>query len=136
MKALKALVIFMGILIVAGIGLVVYGLVTQFGKPDDAPVVAGPAVAPPAGNPVPPGAVAGAEAVGRVPAAPFGDVALDQPADSRIVGATVAEGRILLRLSGGGKPDRVVMLKADDGGLLGTISLGAESEASAEAPAQ
>lgn len=43
MQALKALVIFMGVLIIVGMGLVAYGIAVKFGKVadgDDAPVAA------------------------------------------------------------------------------------------------
>lgn len=126
MKALKALVVVMGILIVAGIGLVIYGLLTQFGDGPEAPVATAPGVAPPVGEEV--RAVGGREALGVLPPAPFGDVLVEQPPGTEIVGATVGEGRILLRLSGGGKPDRVVVLKAGDGAMLGTIGLATQQD--------
>lgn len=130
MKALKALVVVMGILIVLGIGLVVYGLLTQFGKGGEA-VATAPAVTPPMAEAVPvPGPAAGV--VGRVPAEPFGSVLLDEPADTAITGASAGDGRILLRLSGGGKPDRVVVLRGDDGSVLGTIGLGAPEQTGAQ----
>ena len=37
MQGLKALVIFLGVLIVLGLGVVVYGIATKVGKSDDAP---------------------------------------------------------------------------------------------------
>lgn len=133
MKALKALVVVMGILIVAGVGLVIYGVMTQFGKDADegTPVAAepspSPAVAPPMEAQAP---TAGARSVvGVMPAEPFGDIVLDEPAATEITGATAGDGRILLRLTGGGRPDRVVVLRATDGERLGSVTLGgAETE--------
>ncbi|WP_404386065.1 hypothetical protein [Caenispirillum salinarum] len=127
MKALKALVVVMGILIVAGVGLVIYGVLTQFGPgAEEGETVAGPAtapaVAPPLETPAP--AAPGGGVAGAMPAEPIGDITLDEPAATEITGATVGENRILLRLSGGGRPDRVVVLRAADGARLGSITLG------------
>ncbi|EKV31378.1 hypothetical protein C882_3751 [Caenispirillum salinarum AK4] len=134
MKALKALVVVMGILIVAGVGLVIYGVLTQFGPDvEEGETIAGPAtapgVAPPLDTPAP--AAPGGGVVGAVPAEPIGDIMLDEPAATEITGATVGENRILLRLSGGGRPDRVVILRATDGERLGSITLGGADEADA-----
>ena len=42
MQALKALVIFLGVLIVAGLALVIYGLVDRFSGPAGVPAGTGP----------------------------------------------------------------------------------------------
>jgi hypothetical protein len=78
MQALKALVIFMGILIFAGMGLLVYGLMTRVGGDgDDAPDVA---------------------------AKPFGLVEHALPAGATVAGISIDKGRAIVdvRTPGGG----------------------------------
>lgn len=115
MKALKALVTVMGILIVLGLVLLGWGIYTKMQKPGTVTTASGPVVeAPLAGT---------APAAPEPPAATFGTVTLAEPPSTEIEAVGVAEGRILLRLGGGGKPDRVVVLRAADGARLGTIEL-------------
>jgi hypothetical protein len=77
MQALKALVIFMGVLIVAGMALLVYGLVTRTGGGDGR------------------GAAPGAPA-----ARPFGALELAVPAGCTIAGSELAGERLVVRLDG------------------------------------
>lgn len=84
--------------------------------------VPAPAVAPPleaSGQTQGAGNLVSAE-----PVKAFGDIVLDEPATTTITGATTGDGRILLRLSGGGRPDRVVVLSAMNGARLGSVTLG------------
>lgn len=117
MKALKALVAVMGILIVLGLVLLGWGIYTKMERPA-APVAAVPAVEAPLA-----GAPQAVEPMPPAPAGPFGTVTLAEPADTEIEAVGMSEGRILLRLGGGGKPDRVVVLNAETGERLGTIEL-------------
>lgn len=122
MKALKALVAVMGILIVLGLVLLGWGIYTKMQRPA-ADVTAGTVpVAPPLAGPAT-DARQPAPVVAPVPSQPFGTVTLAEPPGTEILAVDVAEGRILLRLSGGGKPDRVVVLHGTDGTRLGTIEL-------------
>lgn len=131
MKALKALVAVMGILIVLGLVLLGWGIYTKMQRQGTGPTAAVPGVEVPvsgmAGTAAAPVAAPVAASTQATPPAvaaePFGTVTLAEPADTEIKAVGVAEGRILLRLGGGGKPDRVVVLRADDGTRLGTIEL-------------
>ena len=95
-RALLALVIGMGVLIAAGVLVVVATLVHR---------TFGPA------------------AVSSRPDAAADLVALGEPDGSRIVSVTAEEGRFALLVSGGGVPDRVVLLDARDGRKLATVRL-------------
>ncbi|SOD97556.1 hypothetical protein [Caenispirillum bisanense] len=119
MKALKALVAVMGILIVLGLVLLGWGIYTKMQKPGTVSTAAGPVVEAPLAGTAP----AAPAAAPQPPAATFGTVTLAEPPSTEIEAVGVAEGRILLRLGGGGKPDRVVVLRAADGARLGTIEL-------------
>ncbi len=83
MQALKALVIFMGILIMAGMALLVYGLVTRTGG--DGETAAG-----------------GAQGVGGGGAmtAPFGVLDLAIPDGCAIAGSELAGDRLVVRFTG------------------------------------
>jgi hypothetical protein len=95
MQALKALVVFMGILIFAGLGLLIYGLATRIGGGDDAP--------PPGAN--------------------FGVVEQTLPAGAAVDGVSVEDGRavVRVRLAGGGMELRIFDLAS--GAAVGTIRL-------------
>ncbi len=97
-RALMVLVIGMAVLIAAGVVVVVVTLVHRTFGPGVA------SVARPAGT---------------------GDVALGEPPGSRIVSVSTTDGRVALLVSGGGVPDRVVLLDARDGGRVATVRLGA-----------
>lgn len=88
MQALKALVIIMGILIFAGMGLLVYGLMTRVTW-DEEPVAA------PAGSPPTPQG--------------FGEVESPLPDGASVAGVLVESGRAVVhvRLPGGGAEVRV-----------------------------
>jgi len=98
MQALKALVIFMGVLIVAGMALLVYGLMTRVSWDGDEKAAAGPSV-------------------------PFGEVVSTLPEGSTIAGISVDGGRAIvdIRLSDGGAELRVFDLST--GAPAGNIRL-------------
>lgn len=110
MKAIKALVIGMGILIVVGLGVLVWGLLRS-GKElgQTAPVQ------------VP---LAGGEA-----AAPGGYYATDLalPAGARVVGMESVGGLLALHIAGKDGPDTLLMLDPRTGRLAGTVILGTEA---------
>lgn len=54
-----------------------------------------------------------------------GAAALGEPPGSRIVSVSTTDGRLALLVTGGGVPDRVVLLDARDGATIATIRLGA-----------
>jgi len=115
MRAVKILVAAMGVLIVAGMGLLIYGVMQTSGKLG----------ADKASPPPPPPASASATAAPASSAEPFGAVALGEPEGSHIAHMTSdGQGRLLLGVSGGGQPDRVLVIDATQGRRLGTIGLG------------
>lgn len=95
MKALKALVLGMGVLLVAGLGLLVYGVSTRMGNP---PVTA------------------------SRPTGGFGEVEIALPAGARVEQMAIAGERVVLRLSGGG-PERVLVLDPASGRVSGSFAL-------------
>ena len=102
MQALKALVIIMGVLIVGGMGLLVYGLVTRVSwESEKKSVAAGPSVS-------------------------FGEVVSTLPEGATIAGVSVDGGRAIvdIRLSDGGAELRVFDLST--GAPAGNIRLEAK----------
>lgn len=102
MRAIKGLVVFLGVLLLAGLGLLGYGLYSK------APVKGTPSAAP--------GTTAAA------PVADFGQLAVPVPAGSRIEQMMVAGERVVLRLSGGG-PERILVLDPGQGKVAGGFVL-------------
>lgn len=100
MQALKALVIFMGVLIVAGMGLLVYGLMTRASWQED-----------------------GAARAAADTAQPFGQVEAVLPKGANVAGVSVDGGRAIvdIRLSNGGAELRVYDLAT--GRVHGSIRL-------------
>jgi len=103
MKALKALVIIMGVLILIGSTVVVVTIFQRLSKPE--------------------AETAGAPAETAPPAAAFGARDLGLPAGSRIQSLQTDGGRIVVhvRLPDGG--DRIVVVGLEDAEVLGTIDL-------------
>jgi hypothetical protein len=99
MAAVKSLVVFMGVLILAGLGLLGYGMMQ---------------------------ASEDLEAGKAEPVRQFGDLDLGQPAGSRL-GEVIPDGagHLMITVTGGDRPDRVVVLDMRDGTVLGTVSIGA-----------
>lgn len=113
MKALKALVIFMGVLIIAGVGLVIYAIASKVGpKPAPAASVA----------------VAEAPAVSGAGAA-FGGVAVDLPAGAAILQVFAAGDRVIVRVGGGkGVAERLIVLDPVRGEVAGSFRFVASPE--------
>lgn len=120
MKAVKSLVVFMGVLLVLGLALLGYGMYSKSSRmvKPSAPVAAS------APAPVAPVSVA----VG-----PFSPVALGQPSGSVIAGMQWNGALLALHIKDGGLPDRVVVVNTANGSLSGEISLG-QGEKAAVAP--
>ncbi|MBB4285255.1 hypothetical protein [Roseospira goensis] len=98
MAAVKGLVAFMSLLLLLGLGLLGYGMVQ---KSDE--------MRQPEGSGL----------------AAFGPAGLDEPAGTRITHmVSDGRGRVLLGLTGGGRPDRVAVIDAADGRRLGTLTVG------------
>ncbi len=99
MQALKALVIFMGVLIFAGMGLLVYGLLTRVGVDDDG------------------------EQATAVMVKPFGLVEATLPAGATVADVSVETGRatVQVRLPDGGVELHVFDLAT--GAAHGTVRL-------------
>ncbi|MBI3444319.1 MAG: hypothetical protein HY055_02890 [Magnetospirillum sp.] len=103
MKAIKGLVLFLGILLVAGLGVLGYGLYSKAPfKGTSATMVASPL----AGTSI----------------AEFGNIAVPVPAGTRIEQMSIAGDRVILRLSGGG-PERVLVLDPGHGKVAGSFVL-------------
>lgn len=122
MKAIKTLVVFMGVLLVAGLALLGYGMYSKAGrvvKPSataQAPVTPGPVIA---------------SAPNSAAVAAFAPLALNQPAGSQIA-ATQWNGSLLaVTVTGGGPADRVVIVDLANAAVLGTVSLGAAAPVAA-----
>lgn len=104
-KAIKALVAFMGILLVGGLAVLGWGLSNtskSVGK-------AKPAMA-------------------SVPMAQFGALAVPVPAGARIEQALVVGERVVLRLAGGGS-ERLLVLDPAEGTVVGSFVLTPEAPA-------
>lgn len=108
MQALKALVIFMGVLIIIGMGLVAYGIAVKFGKVadgDDAPMAAITGKAWPE------------------------DVRVAIPPGARIAETVLGDGRIALRLVLADGGETVLLFDLATGVRLGAIELVTEGGA-------
>lgn len=101
MKALKALVIFLGVLIVAGVGLVIYGVSSKIGpKPASAPTVSIAADAP------------------------FGSVDIPLPDGASVQQIFAAGDRVIVRVgtgTGNGAADRLIVLDPAHGRIAGSF---------------
>lgn len=105
MKAIKALVAFMGVLLIAGLGLLGYGFYSKAGQTG--------------GKPRPASSVAAAGDA-------FGSVAVPLPAGARIEQVLAAGDRVVLRVTGAG-PERFVVLDPADGSVAGSFVLTPEA---------
>lgn len=112
MKAIKALVLFMGILIVSGLGVLGWGLSQQSGK-----MAANSPAAPRSASDAADG---------------FGTVAVALQTGARIEQVLVAGERVVVRVSGGGE-DRIVVLDPATGTVAGSFVLAPETP---QAPAR
>ncbi|HEY4134289.1 MAG TPA: hypothetical protein VGO34_03650 [Alphaproteobacteria bacterium] len=107
MNALKALVIGMGLLIVAGIAVIAVTIIRR----QDAPVAADPAAKPAVGL-----ARSGPAAP---PPASFGVRDIAVPADSEVMSVTAADGRIIVELRDPDNNTRLLLLDPVTGAPLG-----------------
>lgn len=124
MKAVKTLVVFMGVLLVLGLALLGYGMYSKAGRvvKPSAPAVATASAVSPA---MAPGAVGS-----------FGTVGLGQPEGSRIAASHLNGSVLVLKVVEGGLPDRVILLDTAAGGvIMGQVSVqGSPAAASASVP--
>ncbi len=150
MRALKALVIVMGILIVVGVAVIGVTVFNRMSKPAAPPPVAAATPTPPAavpapvaGNPVAPPAAPGGSAL-NVPIGAslppqfdrkFGDVALDLPAGARVADFSASGDRLVLRVVMADQEQRLMVVDLLSGNLLGTIRLATGAGAAPAAPA-
>lgn len=109
MRALKAVVIVMGVLILAGMGLVGYGIVKRATTPQAPAKVGVMALAPP---------IAGSAAKG-----PYGPVEIPLPPGARLLGTRAEGDRLLVELALANGGERVLVIELASGALLGTIDL-------------
>lgn len=125
MKALKALVLFMGVLIVLGVGLLAWGLMNKGSRLYTGEVHAGSHVDGTINN----GDVGSLASA----AASFSPLNLDEPPGTVITSMTAfsnfsANGpEALLHLSGGGRPERIVVVDLIRGSVIGRIAVSAAS---------
>lgn len=98
MKAIKGLVLFLGVLLVGGLGLLGYGLYAK--KPANKAMVQSPAAT----------------------LAEFGAINVPIPAGSRIEQISVAGERVVIRLSGPG-PERLMVMDPAQGRIVGSFIL-------------
>lgn len=108
MQALKALVIFLGVLIVIGMGVLAYGIMMKFDEwqaKDDGETAPAPRAA---------AAPAGVWA---------GDLKVAVPAGARVAETVVADGRLIVRLSLADDSQRYLIFDLSSGTRVGAIEL-------------
>jgi hypothetical protein len=115
MQALKAVVIFMGILIVAGLGLLAYGLVTKIGGPESGKDQASD------NNPA-------SVKVNEAHYSAFGTVETELPVSAdgqpgRVIDMTAEAGRLVLRVEMPDGGQSLMVFDMKTGATLGTIRL-------------
>jgi Family of unknown function (DUF6476) len=109
MRALKALVIVMGVLIIAGMALIGYTIVRRATLPDtDARTETS--------IPAPPSAASAIKG-------PYGPVSIELPPGARIVRTMSADKRLIVEVELSGGAERVLVVDLANGALLGTIEL-------------
>jgi hypothetical protein len=115
MQALKALVIFMGVVIVIGVavvGVTIYNRMNRLGE-----------AAPMSEATVDSQAAAPAAAATDVPLPAFGDMSVPVPEGCRVVEMVPAGDRLLLRLGSGQRCNRILIVDLATGTQLGSIDL-------------
>ena len=103
MKAIKALVVFMGVLLIAGLALLGWGLYAQAGKMT--------------------------RKAGTAASGDFGTVSVPLAAGARVEQVLAVGDRVVLRVTGGG-PDRLVVLDPAVGSVAGSFVVTPEAPAS------
>ncbi len=117
MQALKALVIIMGVLIVAGTTIVVVTIYNRMTSRGESAPPAGAATVAPTPTPA---------AAGPLPR--FGDASVPLPDGCRVVEMTPAGERLLLRLGSIARCNRILVVDLGTGALLGSIELAAPAQ--------
>lgn len=114
MRALKGLVIGMGVFIILGTSLLVYGLVQKASNPDFS--FFGPAKTPAAQAAAPAGVVPSGTA-------PFGDVTVRLPAGCTVEDMKPDGGRLFVRVGpAAGACSRIVVIELAGGKVLGNVN--------------
>jgi hypothetical protein len=103
MRALKTLVIVMGVLILAGMGLVGYTLIKR-------------------GMNTPASPSLGAQAPSAAEH-PYGPVEIELPQGAHVASTHTAGGRLVIELALAGGAERVLVVDLSSGAILGTIDL-------------
>lgn len=110
MQALKSLVIFLGVLIVIGMGGLAYGIMLKFGEwsaKKDVETTPAPLAAP-----------------ALVPTAAWtGDLKVVVPAGARVTETVVADGKMIVRLSLADDSQRFLIFDLGTGRRIGAIEL-------------
>ena len=106
MAAIKTLVIVLGVLILAGLAAVSYGVLTQFSESDGDDGT---------GSETRPGAVS--------VAVPFGDLTVDVPAGARVEDTDLDGGRLVVRLAMPDGEARLIVIDLAHGAVLGSVRL-------------
>lgn len=116
MRSLKALVVVMGILIVAVSGLLVYGLVQRSSDPGFSFFGTAKAPAAPAAQPTP------VQPTAPAVLAPFGDITVRLPAGCQVEDMKPDGGRLFLRVGpAGGACAQVIAVDLASGRVLGNV---------------
>ena len=112
MQGLKALVIFMGVLIVIGLGIPAYGIATKFGGKEKQGAAG---TAPTVEQPVSVGTAVKTET--------FGDLHVTLPRDAQVVAVTPSASLLFVRYRRLDGNESVVVVDLSAGRQLGTIHL-------------
>jgi len=115
MQLLKVAVIVMGVMIVVGIGILGYTIVSRSSK-----LVSDKSNAPVAADPAPESALPGAAAVSPVG---FASSGLGLPAGSRVQSMSVEGRRLILVVDVPDAGERVIVVDLESGAQLGAIHL-------------
>lgn len=115
MKALKALVIGMGILIVVGVAVIAVTIVRRTGG--DAPTASDKPALSLAQNGAQSTAPMSSEPKGPLPSFGVRDIAV--PEGSEVISITAADGRIILELQDAEQQTRILLLDPSNGAALG-----------------
>lgn len=105
MQVLKALVVFMGVLIVVGMGILAYGISVKFGQKTEQEAVSSTPSRTPAAAPWP------------------GDIEVTIPAGAQVAETIAAEGRMIVRLALPDGRQRFVVVDLVGGRQLGAVEL-------------
>lgn len=116
MTGLKALVIFMGLLIVVGLGLVGYGVSRSHGNV--APATSAAIAIANQSNPA-----AASASIGQPAQAVYFASEMPVPRGSKLASVTATSDRLILHFTGASEGDRLVLLDAHNGQVNGNVTL-------------